>query len=167
MTEAIPSKKPIGSPPGWCFPSTRRKSSCLQRPAAPSWRASQVLQLSRPLARSRISMGGAPPCDKLGHCKIQIRTMASELGRHPLPHQAGLMLSMIWSATQPANSKSARKKKRQPKTPNALEAGIAIGAFFLLPLSAATGQRAVTTECRWAEKGIRAAAVTSAPKGQV
>jgi hypothetical protein len=30
------------------------------------------------------------------------------------------MLSMIWSATQPANSKSARKKKKQPKTPNVL-----------------------------------------------
>jgi hypothetical protein len=30
------------------------------------------------------------------------------------------MLSMIWSATQPANSKSARIKKKQPKTPNVL-----------------------------------------------
>src|SRR5205807_610858 len=38
---------------------------------------------------------------------------------------------------------------------------------FLLSLSAATGQCAATTECRWAGKGIRAAAATSAPKGQV
>src|SRR5204863_8421457 len=35
---------------------------------------------------------------------------------------------------------------------------------FLLPLSGATGQRAVPTECRWPGKGIRAAAATSAPK---
>ena len=34
-------------------------------------------------------------------------------------------------------------------------------------LSAATSPRAATTECRWAGKGgIRAAAATSAPKGQ-
>jgi hypothetical protein len=30
------------------------------------------------------------------------------------------MLSMIWSAIQPARSKSARKKKKQPRTPNVL-----------------------------------------------
>jgi hypothetical protein len=30
------------------------------------------------------------------------------------------MLSMIWSAIQPANSKSARKKKKQPTTPKVL-----------------------------------------------
>jgi hypothetical protein len=30
------------------------------------------------------------------------------------------MLSMIWSAIQIANSKSARKKKKQPRTPNVL-----------------------------------------------
>ena len=28
------------------------------------------------------AVGGAPPCDKLGHCKIQIGTMASALGHH-------------------------------------------------------------------------------------
>src|SRR6266446_2859039 len=37
----------------------------------------------------------------------------------------------------------------------------------LLSLSAATRLCAATTECRWARKGIRAAAAISAPKGQV
>src|SRR6266436_4124508 len=37
----------------------------------------------------------------------------------------------------------------------------------LLSLSAATRPCAATTECRWAGKGIRAAAAISAPKGQV
>src|SRR5262249_50476229 len=37
----------------------------------------------------------------------------------------------------------------------------------LLSLSAATRPCAATTECRWAKKGIRAAAAISAPKGQV
>src|SRR5262249_45522681 len=37
----------------------------------------------------------------------------------------------------------------------------------LLSLSAATRPCAATTKCRWAGKGIRAAAAISAPKGQV
>jgi hypothetical protein len=74
------------------------------------------------------------------------------------------MLSMIWSAIQPANSKSARKKKKQPTTPKVLlscqlrmvNAQSAQSQVVFAPKqNPAGGQRGLAKSARHGQRGDR------------
>jgi hypothetical protein len=66
------------------------------------------------LAPNLTAVSSVLPCDKLGHCKIQIRTGASELGQYP---QAGTgpftPLARAKGATRDCGVKFPRKSSRR------------------------------------------------------
>ena len=64
------------------------------------------------------------------------------------------MLSMIWSVTQPANSKSTRKKKKQPKTPNVLLS--VHRRIARLSLATAFATQLLGTRQNWAVRALAA-----------